>query len=222
MALWALGCVSSGQLPVLAHDGLDALCPFLLQERQIELDNLELAVQLDQTRLGVAEEIFVLLDGLWDNDAVERLTYLAGKHHRDTARVSLERARRRVERQQAVVEQYRLVCSTAVEEQLSSEKRRGLEQAYRRYREMDCEVRALDIEVIEINLEHHRENLASILDLLENEVASRHQVILEERDVELMEKQLEQSRQRAARCRQEIAEQCGGQDSRPARCSRNE
>ncbi len=201
MALCALGCVSSGQLPVLAHDGLDPLCPFLLQERQIELDNLELAVQLDQTRLGVAEEVFVLLDGLWNNDAVERLAYLAGKHHRDTARVSLERARRRVERQQAVVEQYRLVCSTPVEEQLSS--------AYRRYRETDCEVRALDIKVIEINLEHHRENLASILDLLENEVASRHQVILEERDVELMQKQLEQARQRAARCRQEIAEQWG-------------
>ncbi len=202
-ALCALNCVWLGQLPVLAHDGLVALCPFVLDERQTELDDLELAVQLDQTRLELAEEIFVLLDGLWENDAVERLTYLEGKHHRDVAKISLKRARRRLERQQAVVEQYRLVCSAPFAEERAPEKRRAIEQAYQRYLDSDCEVRALDVAVIEANLRHHQENLKSALDLRKDEIVSREQVILAERDVELMRKELEQARQRASRCPRE-------------------
>ncbi len=201
-ALCAFNCVLLGQLPVLAHDGLAELCPFFLHDRQTELDDLELAIQLDETRLELAEEIFALLDGLWKNDAVERLIYLEGKHHRDVAKVNLERDRRRLERQQAVVEQYRLACSAFTEEG-APDKHRALEQAYQRYLEADCEVRALDVAVIEVNLGHHQENLKSTLDLRENEVASRQQVILAKRDVELMLKQLEQARQRAARCPRE-------------------
>ncbi len=198
-ALCALNCVLLAQLPVLAHDGLVALCPFVLHERQTELDDLELAVQLDGTRLELAEETLVLLDGLWKNDAVERLIYLEGKHHRDVAKISLRRARRRLERQQAVVEQYRLVCSDLFAEERAPAKRRALEQAYQRYLDSDCEVRALDVAVIEVNLGHHQENLKSALDLRKNEIVSRKQVILAERDVELMLEQLEQARQRAAR-----------------------
>ena len=197
-ALCALNGVLLAPLPALAQDGLAALCPFLVQETQTDLDDLELAIQLDETRLELAEEIFVLLDGLWKNDAVERLTYLEGKHHRDVAKVSLDRARQRLVRQHAVVEQYRLVCSAGfVEEQ---EKQRAVEQAYQRYLEADCEVRALDVAVVEVNLGHHQENLQSILELRANEIASRLQVLLAERDVELMLKELEQARQRSARC----------------------
>ena len=159
--------------------------------------------QLDETRLELAEEILVLLDGLWKNDAVERLIYLEGKHHRDVAKVSLKRARRRLERQQAVVEQYRLVCSAPLSEERAPETRRALEQAYQRYLEVDCEVRALDLAIVEVNLGHHQENLKSALDLREDEIVSREQVILAKRDVELMLKQLEQARQRAARCPRE-------------------
>ena len=201
-ALCALTCALLGRLPVLAQDEFAALCPFFLHERQSELEDLELAIQLDQTRLELAEEIFVLLDGLWKNDAVQRLVYLAGKHHRDVAKVSLERARRRLERQQAVVEQYGLICSTLFTAEGAAEQRRALEQAYQRYLEADCEVRVLDVAVIEVNLGHHQENLKSALDLRRNDVASQQQVILAERDVELMLKQLAHTRQRAAGCEQ--------------------
>ena len=203
VTLCALTCmVSSGPLPVRAQDGLTALCPFFLQERLTELDDLELAIQLDETRLGLAEEIFVLLDGLWKNDLVERLLYFAAKHHRDVAEVTLERARRRLRRHQAVVEQYRLVCSAPLAKERAPETRRALEQAYRRYLAADCEVRVLDVKVVEVNLGHHQENLKSALDLRENDIASQQQVLLAERDVELMLKQLEQARQRAAHCQQ--------------------
>ena len=200
--LCALGGVLSGQLPAQAHDELAALCPFLLHERQTELDDLELAIRLDETRLELAEEIFVLLDGLWQNDAVERLIYLERKHHRDVAKVSLERSRRRLERQQAIVEQYRLVCSAFFAEERAPGKRHALEQPYQRYLDADCEVRALDVAVVDVNLGHHQENLKSALELRASNIASRQNVILAEREVELMLEQLEQARQRAARCQQ--------------------
>lgn len=198
--LCALTCILLRSLPVVAQDGFAALCPFLLQERQTELDDLELAIGLDETRLEVAEEILVLLDGLWKNDLVERLPYLQVKHHRDVAEVSLERARRRLDRQLAVVEQYRLVCSAPSTQERTPDDRSALEQAYQRYLDADCEVRVLDAKVIEVNLGHHQENLKSALDLHENDIASRQQVLLAERDVALMLKELEQARQRAARC----------------------
>jgi len=200
-ALGALSCILTGGSPVQAQDGLTALCPFLLQETQTELDDLELAIQLDETRLGLAEEIFVLLDGLWKSDLVERLLYLETKHHRDVSKVSLERARRRLERQRAVVEQYRLVCTAPIAEETPPGRRRAIERAFQRYLEADCEVRKLDVAVVEVNLGHHQENLESALDLRDSEIASRQQVLLAERDVELMLEQLEHAKRRVARCR---------------------
>ena len=193
-AQFAVSGVLLAALPTQAQDGLAALCPLLVQEAQTDLDDLALAIQLDETRLQLAEEIFVLLDGLWQNDAVERLSYLEGKHHRDVAEVSLERARHRLVRQHAVVEQYGLVCSA---EEPAGEGQRALERAHQRYLEADCEVRELDVAVVEVNLGHHEENLKSILELRANDIASRLQVLLAERDVELMLKELEHSRQRS-------------------------
>ncbi len=201
-ALCALNCVLLGQLPVLAHDGLAELCPFFLHDRQTELDNLELTVQLDETRLELAEEIFVLLDGLWKDDAVERLTYLAGKHHRDVAKVSLERARRRLERQQAVVEQYHLVCSAVSAEERAREKLRALEQAYQRYLEADCELRELHVAVYEVELDYHQQIHQSAVELRQSDIASRQQVLFAEQDAQLTLTLLEQARQRTARCQQ--------------------
>ncbi len=195
-ALCALMGLLLVPLPALTQDGFAALCPFFVQKNQDELDNLELAVELDETRLLLAQEIFVLLDGLWKNDAVERLTYLEGKHHRDAAEVTLERARQRVVRQHAVMEQYRLGCSAGFADEHAPQSQPALERAFQNYVEADCEVRALDVAVVEVNLEHHQENLKSILELRASEIASRLQVLLAERDVELMLKELAQARQR--------------------------
>lgn len=195
-ALFALAGALLSPLPALAQGGFAELCPFFSQRNQDELDGLELSIELDKTRFLLAEEIFVLLEGLWQNDAVERLTYLEGRHHRDEAQVTLERARRRVERQHAVVEQYRLACSSGFAEEAASERQRALARAFQTYLEADCEVRSLDVAVVEVNLGHHQENLKSILELRASDIASRLQVLLAERDVELMKKELEQARRR--------------------------
>ena len=200
--LSALGCLLLGPLPVVAQEGFAGLCPLFLQQEQTELEDLELAIQQDETRLEVAEEIFVLLDGLWQNDLVERLPYLGVKHRRDAEKISLERARRRLDRQQAVVEQYRLACSTPLGQEQVSDDRRALEEAYQRYLDADCELRVLDVAVFEVDLEYYQEILQSAVDLRQSDIASRQQVLFAEQDAQLTLTQLEQARQRTARCQQ--------------------
>lgn len=200
--LCALTCMLLFPRPVAAQDGFAGLCPLFLQQRQIELEDFELAAALDEVRLEVAEEIFVLIDGLWQNDLVERLPYLGVKHRRDVAEIDLERARRRLGRQQAVVEQYRLACSAPSAQEQTSDDRRTLEAAHRRYLDADCDLRTLDVALFEVDLEYYQEILESAVDLRQNDIASRQQVLFAEQDVESTLKQLEQARQRLARCRQ--------------------
>jgi len=200
--LCALTCVLLPAPPAMAQDGFDGLCPLFLQQERTELEDLELAVQLDETRLVVDEEIFVLLEGLWQNDLVGRLPYLSAKHRRDVAENGVELARRRIDRQQATVEQYRLVCSAAPEHEQTSDDRRALEEAHQRYLDADCRVRTLDVTVFEIDLEYRQEVLESAVDLRQGDIASRQQVLFAEEDTRVTLKQLELARLRAARCRQ--------------------
>jgi len=160
--LCALTCVLLPAPPAMAQDGFDGLCPLFLQQERTELEDLELAVQLDETRLVVAEEIFFLLEGLWQNDLVGRLPYLSAKHRRDVAENGVELARRRIDRQQAAVEQYRLVCSAAPEHEQTSDDRRALEEAHQRYLDADCRVRTLDVTVFEIDLAATRGALPAV------------------------------------------------------------
>ena len=200
--LCALTCLLLRPLPVVAQDGFVGLCPLFLQQTQTELEDLELAIQAEETRLEVAEEIFVLLDGLFQNDLVERLPYLGVKHRRDVAEISLERIRRQLDRQQAVVEQYRLACSAPLEQEHTSDERRALEEAHQRYLDADCQVRGLDVAVFEVDLEYYQEILRSRLDLRQSDIASRQEVLFAEQNEELTLQQLEQASQRLARCQQ--------------------
>ena len=200
--LCALTCILLRPLPVVAQDGFAGLCPLFLHESQTKVEDLELAIEMEETRLQVAEEIFVLMDGLYQNEIVERLPYLSVKNSRDVAAVGLELARGRVDRQHAVVEQYGLACSAPSEQEQTSEDRRTLEEAYERYLETDCEVRALDVAVFDVDLEYRQVILESARDLRENDIASRQEVLRAERDVQLTQQQLELARRRAARCRQ--------------------
>jgi len=200
--LCALTCVLLPAPPAMAQDGFDGLCPLFLQQERTELEDLELAVQLDETRLVVAEEIFFLLEGLWQNDLVGRLPYLSAKHRRDVAENGVELARRRIDRQQATVEQYRLVCSATPEHEQTSDDRQALEEAHQRYLDADCRVRALDVTVFEIDLGYRQEVLESAVDLRQGDIASRQQVLFAEEDTQVALKQLELARLRAARCRQ--------------------
>lgn len=199
--LCALTCVLLRPLPAAAQDGLAGLCPLFLQQQQTEMEDLELAVQQDETRLAVAEEIFVLLDGLWQNDLVGRLPYLGAKHRYDAAEINLQRTRRQLDRQHASLEQYRLACSASTGEETADD-RRALDEAHQRYVDADCDLRGLDVNLFEVDLDYYQEVLDSAADLRQSDIASRQQVLFAEQDLQLTLERLEQASQRAARCRQ--------------------
>jgi hypothetical protein len=189
-------------LPAAAQEGFEGLCSLLRLQHRLELEDLELEVQHDETRLRVAEELYALVEGLWQNDIMERLPYMGVKHRRDAALVSLELSRQELERQHAIFDQYELACAPPSEEQRSSEGGGSIEEAFARYEVADCAVRELEVRAFEVDLEYYNEVLDASQSLRLNDVASRQQVLFAERDVEVTEQQLAQARRRVERCRQ--------------------
>ena len=92
------------------HSGLVVDCRLALSEESIDRDNIVVALDRSRTELDAAQQIFELFDGLWNNDAVERMLWLGSKHDRDLGAVEVRLNLARLERQQLVLEQLRLVC----------------------------------------------------------------------------------------------------------------
>jgi len=198
----ALACALVPARPAVAQDALAGLCPVLLHQERIDMEDLALEVSAEETRLKVADELFVLVDEMWRNDLFQRLPYLGVKHRRDAASIALDRARRLLERQQAVVAQYALACSDSTADGPPSEVPQTLEEALERYLGADCAVRTLDVQAYQVDLEYYREVAQSSRDLRSSDIASRQQVLFAEQDVELTEQLLAQAQQRVARCGQ--------------------
>ena len=189
-------CSLLSATPVTAQEGFAGLCALFAEQNRVGLEDVELEVRQEEIRLAVAEEIYQLLEDLWTNDLVERLPYLGVKHRRDVARLSLERTRHQVNRQQAVADQYLHACTGQTE----SSDGRSLEEIQQQYLDAECEVRALDVAIFEVDLEYQREVLDSAQSLRQNDIASRQQVLFAERDVGLTVAQLEQARRRISLC----------------------
>ena len=200
-ALGVLVCALATPLPASAQEGFDGLCALLLHESQVELEDSGLAVSNNETRLAVDQEIFELVDGMWQNDLIERLPYLAIKHRRDVSEVTLQQSLLRRERQQASLDQYRISCLSGSEQQETGEDSGTIDEARERYITAECSLRELDVQVAQINLEYHEVLLESQQSLRQNDIASRQQVLFAERDVEFDRQALTLAEQRVATCR---------------------
>jgi hypothetical protein len=188
----------------LGDDPIHPYCRLLLREEAGEREDLELAVELAASERVATEEIFGLLDGLWKNDAVQRLVYLAGKHDRDVAKLAYERQGLLLERQDALIDQLRLVCGETPSEDLSESDRLAYDRAHARYLKADCGRLAKQTEMARVDLAYRQELLESMRDLRENDVATRQDVILAERDLAKARQRLEQGGPRVERCRSEF------------------
>jgi len=190
--------------PSSAETMLRPDCRIVLEEEAQDRDAVALQLDLSRSELVAAEEVFGLLERLWKDDAVERLLYLAGKHQRDAAAISVERFEQLLAQQEALIEQYQLICDAAESGKQSDEGRRSNDQAWRRYRRAECEVRARDLAMAEVDLAYDLEILASYRDLREHDVATRQDIVFSERDVEMSRKELAQAKRLVEACRQEL------------------
>jgi hypothetical protein len=182
------------------------ICQLVLEEERLERDDLDLNVRLTLSQMQAAERIHALLDDLWQKKAVERLLYLRGKHNREVTAIDHERARFMLERQDAALEQYRLVCEAFLGRETAGDKTRvAVDDALRKYRRANCDVLASDERRAGADLSYFEEVLLSVRDLRASDVGTEQDVILAERDVEMARTTQEQTRTRVARCRSEAS-----------------
>jgi len=182
---------------LLADEAEHPLCPTLIHEERIELEDAVLTAELARSRFVAHEKIYRLIKGLWDADAVERMVYLEAKYDHDSYKLALERADLALEKQRALIEQYELACG--------GKGRREIEAARLRYRKAHCAEQAKAVEVAEVNLEFNEELLDSVRNLFASEVATKTDVILAELDVELERERAADAKRRTELCRQALA-----------------
>ena len=196
--LLILGSGAAAEETILRAD-----CRLVLEEERQQRDAVALELDLARSELVAAEEVFGLLDRLWKVDATERLRYLNGKHQRDRASFGVERLGHPLEQQEALIEQYRLICDASGSKTPTVETRSAIDKAWRRYRLAECEVHASSVALAEVDLAYRLEVLASFQDLREHDVATRQDIVYSERDVEMARKQLAQAKRLVETCERE-------------------
>ncbi len=180
---------------VSAGEGAHLNCPLVLHQEQVEREELELAVDLAVSGLDAADEIFSLVDRLSESGMVERLVYLAVKHERDVAELEVKRQRLLLKRQEAEVEQYRILCSAE-----GAGRRSSLDEARRRYLQADCHRIGKDLAIAEVDLAYRDEVLESLRNLRESDVTTKQDIIRAELNVETARKRVEHRRRRVEAC----------------------
>jgi hypothetical protein len=190
-----------GATAVLGEEPSAAWCALAIDEERIELEEATLAVDLAKSDFAAYEEIYSLIAQLWERRAIERMMWVEARYDRDAARLALEWADLILERQEALLEAYRLSCEAPTSDEAADDRARALDGALQRYREMHCASLSKAVEVAKVNLEFSQEFLTSVLNLRAGDVATRPDVIRAELGVERDEKKLAESTRRAEACR---------------------
>jgi hypothetical protein len=190
-----------GGLLALERTVARADCRVLLIEESIFRDQLVDELERSRIESESTQQIFELLDGLWANQAVERLAWLAGKNDRDQTAIELRIHRALLDRQNARIARLELICGEA-----SEGREDQLEALFREYEAAHCRVLAERVEAARAMVDYHREVLDSVRDLYENELAARQDIIRAERDLAISAGQFERASARHERfvpCRED-------------------
>jgi hypothetical protein len=193
-------------LPLARAQDLSApVCRIAVYEEFSELEDARITVDLAKSDFAAYERIFEMIKGLWQTETIPKMDYLKAKYDRDSAKLKLERADLVLERQAALVEEYRLICGIAASGNGKQDRAGEIRKVYLQYRRADCGSLAKSIEIAATNLEYNREYMKKILDLRKEKFASNTQVVLAELDVEREEKSIADAKRRVAACRDDLA-----------------
>lgn len=201
LLLALVGILAASFLPAHAQDLAAPVCNVVVYDEQSELDDARIALELARSGFRTYEKIFEMIRRLWEAGTVPSMDYVKARYDRDAARLGLEKANLILERQAALVEQYRLICGVKDSDAGIQDRANATRKAYVRYRQTDCDSLAKGIEVAATNLEFNREYLKKILQLRQENNATQVQVILAELDVEREEKSLADAKHRTETCR---------------------
>jgi hypothetical protein len=190
-------------VPARSQEFPVSICDVAIHEEIVELQDYRNTVDLAVSNYEAYLKIFKMIEGLHEGNTIPRMDYIKAKYDRDAAELELERSNLILERQAALVEQYRLACGMTETDE--KEIAAAIDKEYLKYRRADCDSLAKGVEVAATNLEFNREYLKNIRNLRNENFATRTQVVLAELDVELEEKNLADTQRRTAACRDELA-----------------
>ncbi len=206
--------MAAGALPISAQEFPAPLCDLVIHDETAEFEDARIAVDLAKSKFASYEKIFKMIERLYGAETLPRMEYLKARYDRDAAKLELESADLVLERQAALVEQYRLICNGSVRGSEAQNRSGAIRRAYLHYRRADCNSLAKTIEAAAVKLEFNREFLKKTVELYQQKFATQTQVILAELDVELEEKSLADARFRTEACRSELdALERGGKPS---------
>jgi hypothetical protein len=189
---------------VRAQDLSAPFCEAAIYEEMTELEDARNATSLNQSTFAAYEKIFGMIKRLREAQTIPEMDYIKAKYDRDASKLSLEQADLILERQSALVEQYRLICYKPSADKENGDRASAIRKAYLQYRRADCNSLAKGIEIAANNLEYNREYLKKISKLRDEKFANNTQVIMAELDVEHEEKNLADAKNRAGVCRAEL------------------
>ena len=195
--LLAMVCV----MPASAQNIQTPVCEIAIYEEISELGDARAAVDLARSGFAAYEKIFDMIKGLWDAKTIPDMDYLKAKYDRDAARLTLEKNDLILERQGALVEQYRLICKGTMAGSGEQDRKMAIRKAFLQYGRADCNALAKGIEIAANNLEYNRQYLQKIVKLRQDKFATHTQIILAELDVEREEKSLADAKRRNETCR---------------------
>jgi hypothetical protein len=200
-AFLAIVCV----VPAGAQEVPGAVCDVEIYKELSELADARAAVDLARSDFAAYEKVFDMIKGLWDAHTLPEMDYLKARYDRDAAKLTLEKNDLILERQGALVEQYRLICNGTMAGSGSRDRKSAIRKAFLQYSRADCNALAKGIEIAANNLEYNRQYLNKIVKLRQEKFATNTQIVMAELDVEREEKSLADAKQRNENCRAELS-----------------
>jgi hypothetical protein len=186
---------------LFADNELAQLCKLVLHEETNKREDLKLELDIARTEVQATEDVFSLVDELWKEEATELLRYLGNKRNRDFALVDERRAEVVLQRQDALLEEARLLCQIGASGESSAEQRKANAKAHDRYLSRDCERLALRIEMAEVELDYAERVRDAYIDLRQFAAAAAIDVMEWNYEVEVAHKKLEHAKRRTRSCR---------------------
>ncbi len=185
--------------------GLDLLCPLLEHERQRALDDARLELELVKNEFQSRSDVFDMVEELWRVRSIERETYLDYKRLRDRTGVRIKRVQSQIAQQQAIAEQYELVCGRLRGAAQPEDPAARLATLQAEYRRLDCELLKWDAEIARVDHDVYAEIVEASRTMSESEIKSRFELILDEYDLVQSKARMEGYRRRARECRAELS-----------------
>jgi hypothetical protein len=207
--LLLLLCVTSNAASIATAQsggtgGLSPVCPLVKYERQRDLDDSETELELVKNEDLARNKVFNMIEKLWAVRSIEREVYLDHKRLRDRTRVRIARLNTQISQLKIVVEQYVLTCDQ-VRGNPAEHLPERVNELQSEYRRLDCELLAKDSEIADIDYEFDQQILEATRTLVEGNIKSKHELVIDEYDLSQSRARSESYRRRTTICKEKLA-----------------